>query len=1804
MPLFAFFGILSTTLLAGGAAVGVPVIIHLLNRRRYKIVTWAAMRFLLNAQRQNTRRMRVEQLLLLLCRMALVALIVVAMAAVMPWLEPVWAVLPASWFGEATSNFDQRVHHVMVLDASLSMNLKDGDKTNFERARKLAMQKIESCQAGDGFSVLLLKDNSSWLIGEASQDKRKVLAELETARASHGNASVPTALNMVAGKLTEAGQRFPAQVVWFFTDLQKSTWQSVAPPPSEGDANKKDPAEEINKRARVIFVDVGEEDAGNLAVTDLSFAEPFVTTGGAVQVNATVQNFGSAPKKDVRVELLVGKARETLNEPPLAMRVVAEELVSEIKANDRLAMSFRSYKFPKAGTYAVQVKLQSADKLDVDDSRTVVVTVKDKIPVLLVNGKLAPDRFENATEFVRLVLNPFPAGSEPKEAPIRPLVRTQGQFVNMNDDDLQEYDCIFWCDVPQFGTADLRRLDAHARRGGGVVFSMGEKALENLDAYNRLLFKDEHGLLPARLNKKIQAAPEQHFYVMPDDARTSFLDWPLKAFVRAEDQGTLAKARFYHYVQVTPAQGARLVLKYQPEDSAIGKEAKGDPPPIGDPAILEWNPPMGRAEQPAPGTPRGAKRVSAPARYRGKVVLLTSTVNMDWTTWPASPSFGAMMHELTRLAVSGRLREQAAVVGAVLEDFLPGGGAELEYAVHSPANQGDLKPFKTRTQLVEDVNVIRFGDTDYSGIYRVVLTGTGHEIPFAVNVPISSVDQQGSESDLTRLTEDGLKKAYPLWNLQVVKDAGRADLTGGPRNLVAITVEAARGPAIAGFFLYGVFILLFVEVMLAWRFGHYTTVEGVTAPATASLFWPVALAVTALVVFGVLAAALWYAVKTGDLLALWPGFLFRDQVRTWLEGQLGMSEPQPGESSRWEPGIGSWMPSVIPGSQYWWAFGLLLGGGAMVFLTYLAEAPAVQKPYKLILAGLRVCMLILTIWLLLPQFNITFTRDVWPDLIVLIDTSRSMGEPDAYQDAAVLARSQTLSKLIQEQVAKGLPERIRLLKGELEAREKQGEPIDAKANDEILYIKGKIRYWEDQQQVIDSTKWQPTRLQLVQALLSQPDNDWLKDLHLKRKMRIHIYQLDVNGRAVKLSDDKEGPAGEIDDPTEPKQLDRAHVAIGRLEADGKESRLGTALQQVIEQYRGSSLGGVIMFTDGVTTRDKTIGETASEYAALKGVPLFLIGIGDDHDSRDLKLHDLQVEDTVFKGDRVIFECKVTGKGFKDLTVPVVLKVREKDGREKVVDKTDVKVDAKGNTVKLRLKHTPMEVGRKLYIVEVEPPKVEGNEKPLPPANLRLERAIEVVEDKEIKALYVEQMPRYEFRYIKFLLEREGPNEKSKKKSITLKVVLLDSDDDFPANDRSALADFPANLDELNKYDVVIFGDCDPNHRKLGKDRLRNLASFVRGEDEKGKKLAKPGGGFLMIAGPSFSPHAYKDTPLADIMAVESVQGKAPPEPAERKERLRPELTPSGKVHPIFKFSSDETENSRIWQKLAPMFWTSIGYRIKPAAEVLAVHPSEKAVGPVGPNQDTRLPLVVQQFVGSGRSMYFGFDETWRWRLREDEVRFNTFWVQVMRYLSRGRSSRTDLRIEKQMAHHLGEPIKVIVRFPDGASGPDGVRITDKTEVKVAVAYRPQGQDKDNAPDTENQTMTLEKVPGSWGTYQGTLNRTREGKYRFRLMTPDVRKSQPDGEQPSADAVVEVPPGELDQLRMNRQELTLAASATQGGFYTLATADQVVDEIPAVSTISISSGRPPFLIWNHAIVFCLVMLLLTSEWLLRKRKHLL
>src|SRR3954452_24594868 len=134
VPLAVLFATPLAALATLAGAASVPVIIHLLNRRRYRVVEWAAMRFLLAARRQNVRRLRIEQLLLLAVRTLLLVLLVAAMASIMPWAEAVWQrVLPGGAVGGPAVT--GRTHKVIVLDGSLSMTLAGDRGSCFDRAK-------------------------------------------------------------------------------------------------------------------------------------------------------------------------------------------------------------------------------------------------------------------------------------------------------------------------------------------------------------------------------------------------------------------------------------------------------------------------------------------------------------------------------------------------------------------------------------------------------------------------------------------------------------------------------------------------------------------------------------------------------------------------------------------------------------------------------------------------------------------------------------------------------------------------------------------------------------------------------------------------------------------------------------------------------------------------------------------------------------------------------------------------------------------------------------------------------------------------------------------------------------------------------------------------------------------------------------------------------------------------------------------------------------------------------------------------------------------------------------------------------------------------------------------------------------------------------------------------------------------------------------------------------------------------------------------------------------------------------------
>jgi hypothetical protein len=1656
-PLAVLFAspIAALATLAGAASI--PVVIHLLNRRRFRVVEWAAMRFLLAAKRQNVRRLRLEQMLLLVVRTLLIVLLIAAMCSITPWAEGIWQrILPGGAAGGPVVT--GRTHKVIVIDGSLSMTLASDRGTCFDRAKGLATELVRSSAAGDGFSVVLMAAPVQAVIPGPAEDAGKVAAEIEALRCPHGTADLAGALQLVEDLVRKAPGKFAQREVYFVTDLQRSTWAGA--PTAAGSVPTggwRESWDRLQAQTQLVVLDVGRPDVENLAVTGLTLADPLAVTGTRTTLSATVHNFGARERPGVKVELLVG--RTAAGEPP--PQATQAEVIT-LPAGGAATVTF-PYEFRTTGDHVFQVRIDG-DALEADDIRSLTVTVRDTVPVLVVNGKPAAERYEQAGAWLADALFPFADSVRRSAYPARPKVIDTAQFADPGASDLSAFDCVFLCDVPRLSEREVARLETHLQRGGGLVICLGPDV--DPEAYNRLLYKDGQGLLPAKL-LGVETAPADGFFT-PIADEESFQRPPLTAFAGDDERASLQAARFkqYYRVDLPAGSAARRVLGLVPTFADRPKEslpARASPP---DPLILD-----------------------AP-RYRGRVVLVTSTVNTDWTSWPIAPSFPPFVQELFRFAMLQPPR-RTLTAGDAIEEMLPPSVLATEATVQTPDGRTETVPLRAEPNATR----VRFADTDQSGLYRVSYGSPRRELVFAVNVPSSGPN--GGESDLRRLNPDELIGMTPGEDVQVVPDLGsvrrmpkRLSEPDSPMKALP-TVAVARGPALARWMMLVVFGLLVAEGLLAWRFGSARS--GPTAAIDEPTDTPGRRRVDRLL--GILAAAPLIVIAAGGLLlvhAAWTddalGFLPADARRS-VESAFGIPPAAAGEGTRWRL---EFLPYLTgePRTDRWLAG---TGGVAAIVLAGWIYRRELRGRRGKALIGLRIALVLLTLGLLLPQVRLLFEREGWPDLVLLIDDSQSMGHADDSQDPAVKAKADQLAS------AAGLPA--------------------------------------------------PQRLALAQALITRGDSAWINAL-IARQAKLHIFH--CSSRVERLA--------EINSPAE---RGPGAEAIRGLKPTGPSSALGAAVRTILQEFRGSALAGIVMVTDGVTTEGDDLVQAAQQ-AVKTGVPLYFIGVGDAHEPRDLILHDLQVEDAVHVQDRLVFEARVTNKGgLRAATVPVTLSEKQGD-QLKELAREEVTLDPSGKPVKVRLTYTPTSPGEREYVVEVpaQPDETDA-------ANNRLTRRIFVAEFQRTRVLYVEGYPRYEYRFLKTLLERESAATRANK-TIDLKVLLADADPDYPKEDRSAVEAFPATRDDLfNQYDLVILGDVDPRHPKLGEKHMQWLADFVR----------EKGGGLLAIAGGQFMPNADKDTPLADVLPIELSSATAPDD-RDRIDGYRLQLTPVGRMHPLFRFVPDEADNQAIWDRLTPLYWSAGAFKPKPAAEVLAIRPAA--------GTGTAEPLAVQHFAGAGRVMYFGFDEAWRWRLREDEGRYNQFWIQTVRYLARTRLGRIELRADKQVPYRQGEPIRVTVRFPDDVPPPEA-----KVAVQVTAEYiSPSGE-------VEAQTLKLAKLDGSRATYETVLTRTSLGTYKFWLAAPT-----PPGAKPQVAAVVLPPPGEMDRLQMNRPDLERAALVSRGKFYTLADADRLPEELPPLPRVTLNQPRPPWPLWNHPAAFALAVTLLTGEWLLRKRRHLL
>lgn len=462
------FGFGNLAMLGWLAAAAVPLIVHLWNKRKYREVPWAAMQYLLAAVRKNSRRVRLEQWLLLAVRTLIILLLVTALAE--PFLE------------RAGLRFmpGERAHKVLVIDGSLSMGYQPTDKSRFDRAKELAVQIVEESTQGDGFTLVLMSQPPRVVVGTPAFEPNDFIEEIDNLKLTHTGADLPATLKQVDEILTRAGREHPRLVrrdVYFLTDLQRATWSpDLGGSEAVGDFAER--SRRLGNTAGLMVIDLGQSGSDNLVVADLRTTEPFATVARDVTLEAEIRNFGRQARTHQLVELYVNGRR------------AGEEHV-DLEPGGQRTVGF-SYRFDSGGDQVVEVRL-GGDLLSIDNHRWLSLPVKETIRVLCVNGKPAGGSFQGATDYLVHALAPQ---RDNQRAIVRPEVVSESALLER---DLDRYDCIFLANVGQFTSSEAQVLEAYLRHGGGLVFFLGDQV--QAESYNRQLGGEGSSVrvLPAQL---------------------------------------------------------------------------------------------------------------------------------------------------------------------------------------------------------------------------------------------------------------------------------------------------------------------------------------------------------------------------------------------------------------------------------------------------------------------------------------------------------------------------------------------------------------------------------------------------------------------------------------------------------------------------------------------------------------------------------------------------------------------------------------------------------------------------------------------------------------------------------------------------------------------------------------------------------------------------------------------------------------------------------------------------------------------------------------------------------------------------------------------------------------------------------------------------------------------------------------------------------------------------------------------------------------------------------------------------------
>jgi hypothetical protein len=451
---------LNLVLLGGLAAASIPIIIHFLNRNRFRVVKWGAMHLLESAFRTNRRRMQLEQLILLLIRCLIPAALAFCMAR--PVLTAANLLVGAA-----------KTSMVILLDNSYSMEYGASGNANIAKARDLSSKLVEGLGNGSDVSVVLMANGGAQLLEAPTFDTTRLNKELTKLDAGYGAARVPESLEAAASIIAKMNHPFREVVV--ITDFQRVSW-------SDKEAQARQRSTDLLKKLplppHITLMPLGAEGKDNVSVESLDFSRLVFGIGQTMQVRATIRNHGEREYPELRVYFRVDGKERSASQVSLA-------------AKEQRQLLF-SHAFESAGSHVIEV-YADADSLKADNVYQASVPVWDKVPVLLVNGDPSPEALKGETDFLEIALQPYGKA----KADLTDLITTRVvEAKDVNPDALNKVRVVVLANVKQLTDPQLRALRDFVHDGGGLLVFPGNKI--NADWYNQVLGAPD-GLLPLPL---------------------------------------------------------------------------------------------------------------------------------------------------------------------------------------------------------------------------------------------------------------------------------------------------------------------------------------------------------------------------------------------------------------------------------------------------------------------------------------------------------------------------------------------------------------------------------------------------------------------------------------------------------------------------------------------------------------------------------------------------------------------------------------------------------------------------------------------------------------------------------------------------------------------------------------------------------------------------------------------------------------------------------------------------------------------------------------------------------------------------------------------------------------------------------------------------------------------------------------------------------------------------------------------------------------------------------------------------------